>query len=133
MTQRPVRVSAGGRSTQVTTLSDWGLLDRETRFTGVTGEEQKELQHLEGDGRQHFGNFRFDTNSQVSPEEERNRIMHPAVFFFLDFLETFPVNLHYLYFSKCYIKGNEKEKDFEEINIIGFLIGVILFRGETSL
>ena len=82
VTQRPVRVSAGGRSTQVTTLSDWGLLDRETRFTGVTGEEQKELQHLEGDGRQHFGTFMFDTNSQVSPEEERNRIMHPAVFFF---------------------------------------------------
>ena len=50
----------------MTTLSDWGLLDRETRFTGVTGEEE-ELQHREGDGRQHFGNFRFDTNSQVSP------------------------------------------------------------------
>ena len=65
------------------TLSDWALLDRETRdfrmsFSGVTGEEEE----VEGDDRKHFGNFRFDTSSQVSLRGERNRIMKPAVFCF---------------------------------------------------
>ena len=35
-------------------------------FSGVTGGEGEEEE--EGGGRKHFGNFRFDTSSQVSPE-----------------------------------------------------------------